>query len=503
MPPVFGGVSSAAGGRKSAGTLSTERRKAGLAMLDKFSHQKRFPWFTTLSILTTVPVSAVVIAACSSSHSGFFGGLGIALLAFFAMALGLVLNTILGVVAYVRHEYCGGRIAAAGIVLPVAILLGWSYVSNRLELAAEHSRIWTIQDIFIQPDGKLLLTGSGLVRLLPDGQRDPSFHRDYSFARRSSLPDPIHQGYGWPEGACAAMAPSGDLILAATGWLGRVRPDGSDAPDLLNRPDHAACWGLAVQSDGKILVGWDSAAKSPISRLLPDGRVDPSFHLAFAPTPGTDQGQWTSPNRIAILRDGRILLAGLTEPLGGGCIRSLRRLEANGSPDESFRFKELDTHRLDDWFRSNGSCQPKEVAEQYVLHVIAILPDGSILVHDHNGHQAFNETVYLDRDGNQIRTELDGTRLCDDLVRARPSSVVPMSDGGILLDGGEWIMKVRPDGTLDRAFHGSHTYLSAQKIVLQGEKILVLDGHGRLARLNSDGSPDASFQTPALRVYSV
>jgi uncharacterized delta-60 repeat protein len=470
-------------------------------VVHKLLHQERFPWFSTLSIVTTLTVSAVVIAACSSNHNGF-EGLGIALLAFFAMALGLVLNMIWGLVAHLRHEYCGGRIAAAGIVLPVAILLGWGYVSNRLEIVAEHSRMWTIEDIFVQPDGKLVLVGSGLVRLLPDGQRDPSFHRDYSFARRSSLPNPIRQGYGWPEGACAAMAPSGDLLLAAKGWIGRVRPDGSDAPDLLNRAGKEACWGLAVQSDGKILVGWDSPSKSPISRLFPDGSVDPSFHPAFASTPGTDQGQWTSHNRIAILRDGRILLAGLTEPLGGGCIRSLRRLKANGSPDESFRFKELDTHRLDDWFRSNGSCQPDVGWQQYVLHLIAILPDGSMLVHSHNGHWAFNETVYLDRDGNQVRTELRGTRVCDDLVRARPSSVVPMSDGGILLDADEWIMKVRPDGTLDRAFHASHTYLSAQKIVLQGEKILILDGHGKLARLNSDGSPDPSFQTPALRVYS-
>lgn len=469
-------------------------------MLYKFSHQKRFPWFTTLSILTTLPVSAAVIAACSSSDNGF-QRIGIALLAFFGIGLGLVLNTIWGLVACVRHEYCGGRIAAAGIVLPVAILLGWSYVSNRLEIAAEHSRMWTIADIFVQPDGKLLLAGSGLVRLLPDGQRDPSFHRDYSFARRSSLPDPMRQGYGWPKGACAAMAPGGDLILAASGWLGRVRPDGSDAPDLLNRPDHAACWGLAVQSDGKILIGWDSAAKSPISRVLPDGSVDPSFHLAFAPTPGTDQGQWTSPKGIAILRDGRILLAGLTEPLGGGCIRSLRRLEASGSPDESFRFKELDTHRLDDWFHSNGSCQPDVGWEQHVLHLIALLPDGSMLVHSHNGHQAFNETVLLDRDGNQIRTDPRGTRLCDDLVRAGPVSVVFMRDGGVLLGGDT---RFRPDGTEDRSFRfrGPRVYLEPMKVVLQGNKIVVLDYNGKLSRLNADGSPDPSFQTPALRVYS-
>src|ERR1035441_3911970 len=38
------------------------RRKAGFAMLDKFIHQERFPWFTTLSILTNLLVWAAIIA---------------------------------------------------------------------------------------------------------------------------------------------------------------------------------------------------------------------------------------------------------------------------------------------------------------------------------------------------------------------------------------------------------------------------------------------------------
>jgi len=42
----------------------------------------------------------------------------------------------------------------------------------------------------------------------------------------------------------------------------------------------------------------------------------------------------------------------------------------------------------------------------------------------------------------------------------------------------------------------------ARQILLQGEKILVLDGRGILHRLNSDGSNDPAFRVPAFKVYS-
>jgi hypothetical protein len=77
-----------------------------------------------------------------------------------------------------------------------------------------------------------------------------------------------------------------------------------------------------------------------------------------------------------------------------------------------------------------------------------------------------------------------------------------MSDGGILMDAGEWIVKIRPDGASDPAFHALHKYLSAHKVFLQGEKIPIVDENGKLSRLNADGSPDPSFHTPLLRVFA-
>jgi hypothetical protein len=171
-------------------------------MLHKFLHQERFPLFTVLSILTTLLIWAAVIkiiesAAAPAPESGFplLRGVGVVLTVIAMVALGvygIVLNGIWGILAHFRREYCGGRIAAAGIALPLAFLFTWVYVSWALEVrayerayeplrraqeVAEHSRMWgAISEVFVQPDGKLALIGGGLVRLLPDG-RTAAMHR--------------------------------------------------------------------------------------------------------------------------------------------------------------------------------------------------------------------------------------------------------------------------------------------------------------------------------------
>jgi hypothetical protein len=201
-------------------------------MLDRFLHQKRFPFCTALSIVTTLVMMGFILAANSSDSNGFekFGIVVIAAAVTFA---GLCLNFVWLVLAAVREEYRAVPIVLTGMVLSIGAYVALPYVHERLETASERSRTWsTIEDVFVQPDGRLLLVGTGLLRLFPDGQRDPSFHRDYSFVRRGSLPDPIREGLDRSLGECAAMAPNGDLLLGARGWVGRVRPDGSDAPVL-------------------------------------------------------------------------------------------------------------------------------------------------------------------------------------------------------------------------------------------------------------------------------
>ncbi|HMD70994.1 MAG TPA: hypothetical protein VKF41_06595 [Bryobacteraceae bacterium] len=451
-------------------------------MLDRFLHQKRFPRFTALSILTTVGAWAVYFH--SPGHAGFESA-GYRILAILVVAAGLVLNCVWGDMARVRGEYGGVWIANAGIALPVAVLIGWAVVSAVFDLrrwdAAEHARMWgPIDRVFVQPDGKLVLLGAGLVRLLPDGQPDPSFRRDYSFARGGSLPERFRERS--PFGYCAAMAPNGDLILANNGWIGRIRPDGSDGPDLqISETSLAGCWGLAVQSDGKILIGWREMRANRLIRLFPGGSVDTGFHSAIAPLSYVGD--------IAIQGDGRIALVGEMGFVGSECFGRLLRLNADGSLDRTFGFAE--------------PCLPTELVSLRFADLDAALPNGSMLVRIGSfEHGSADEMMFLDRDGKRIEIP----KLLDALQPLPRSPIgftraVPLSDGRILLvlDG---LVRVLKDGTLDSTFHARVQSSSISQVLVQGGKIIVVDTSGMLVRLNGDGSPDPSFQMPTLKVYS-
>ena len=169
-------------------------------MLHKFLHQGRFPWFTALSILTPLPFWSLVVAVIAEewhAHPGIpdmsgnplSAGTGAVIEMIALLSVGstsLVLNTAWGVAARGRREYWGGRIAAASVALPLAVLFAWNSVSGvvgerntrrlmREQEVADHATVmWNgVDEVFVQPDGKLLLIGDGLVRLLPDGQPDP------------------------------------------------------------------------------------------------------------------------------------------------------------------------------------------------------------------------------------------------------------------------------------------------------------------------------------------
>ena len=440
----------------------------------------KFPRFTALSIATSVVVLVTVLGPLTSPTGGL-EGLAQGIVAIFVAALGVFLTIVWGLLACARREHWGGRISTAGVLLPIAVFSGIAFMKQRQEIAGEHSRMWhSIENIFVQPDGKLLLLGNGLLRLLPDGQPDPSFHRDYSFAHRGSLPGPVPKRLYWPEQGCAAMAPNGDLLLALEGWIGRVRPDGSDAPDLLNRHREDQCWGLAVQSDGRIVVAWDSPDKSPIVRLLPDGQVDPSFHTSVAPVHGFYRDWWSAHPRISVLGDGKIMVTGPVVAADDGCIRALLRLNSDGSVDDGFRFR--------------PDCQPANRVD--FPDVLAVFPNGSALLHMRTGRPA--DRTFVGPDGKEIAVPIQSGALPDALI----SDIALLPDGGMLVATWNWLGKFRPDGTPDPAFRAPSTFHELRRIVLQGEKILLSEGAGTLIRLNADGSPDPSFQMPSLRVYS-
>ncbi len=90
---------------------------------------------------------------------------------------------------------------------------------------------------------------------------------------------------------------------------------------------------LAVQADGKILVGGNfttlgGSTRNQIARLNADGSLDTTFN------PGVNSGG--SVSTLAVQADGKILVGGFFTTLGGSARNNLGRLNADGSLDTTF-----------------------------------------------------------------------------------------------------------------------------------------------------------------------
>jgi uncharacterized delta-60 repeat protein len=126
----------------------------------------------------------------------------------------------------------------------------------------------------------------------------------------------------------------------AGGWgLVRLNTDGSvDSGFVCNLANYySGIYCLAVQNDGKIVVGGDfyrygnygQQTKGRIARLNPDGTPDDQFAIGA----GFDTGAVLS---LAIQPDGKILAGGYFTAFDGVTCRSVARLNTDGTLDTTF-----------------------------------------------------------------------------------------------------------------------------------------------------------------------
>ncbi len=261
---------------------------------------------------------------------------------------------------------------------------------------------------------------------------------------------------------------------------------------------------LAVQADGKILVGGrftmlggggsGMSSSTSIGRLNADGSLDTGFN------PGTD-GEVRA---IAVQEDGKIVVGGLFTKLGNGATVTrinIGRLNPDGSVDESF-----------------------DPSASYTVMALAIQPDGKILVGG-----AFTAlgggTSGMTPRRNIGRLNPDGSldESFDPGATGSVSAIVVQPDGKIVVAGSfsglggsrgatarPAIGRINSDGTLDTAFDvGANNIASALALqpdgkILVGGAFTMLGGGGtgttpryNVARLNTDGTIDTSFDPGA------
>jgi uncharacterized delta-60 repeat protein len=239
---------------------------------------------------------------------------------------------------------------------------------------------------------------------------------------------------------------------------------------------------LAVQADGKILVGGAFGTGGEprykyIARLDPEGTLDRSFN------PEADGPAYC----VAVQADGRILVGGGFATMGGQKCDRIGRLDPNGSLDTEFN-----------------------PGADSTVNSLVVQVDGKILLggwFTTLGGQPRNRIGRLNADGTldaSFNSGTDGPVYC---VGMQPDGRILLSGqfntlGGEARDG---IARLDPDGTLDYGFaptSSGYVYcmaIQADGKILVGGTFTILCGQprNRIGRLNSDGTLDMSFNPSA------
>lgn len=258
--------------------------------------------------------------------------------------------------------------------------------------------------------------------------------------------------------------------------------------------DDEAAYGGALQPDGKIVLAGDTRLKPAVVRLKANGALDTTFATA-----GRKTFSWGAIGRITavvIAPNGKILLGGFSGPEGGNI--QVARLTATGKLDTTF---------------GTGGIAGIDFGGDDFGEAIARQADGRIVVAGRSSVAGavvarLRATGVLDPDfGSGGRVTLPGGgSLSTVLVQPDRKIVVAGNASGSAM---MTVTRLLPNGALDPTFDGDGTAVIdfgsladlAAGAALQADGKIVVAGYKQdgedvaVARLNANGSPDATFGT--------
>jgi len=239
--------------------------------------------------------------------------------------------------------------------------------------------------------------------------------------------------------------------------------EGKVITDLSASYDDA--FALAVQADGKLVVGGLAMGGVGLVRYNPDGSADFSFNSRVMVT-RSKVGRMLV-YTLAIQRDGKIVVVGRTSYDNRGLSEFvLARYNPDGSLDSSFGLGGAVTHHI-------GTVDTTDN--------MALQPDGKIVVvgRYEDGHRSGVAVVRYHADGSLDSSFGSGGMIISDLCAALSNtSVSALMES---LSGPTWAVRVQADG----------------KIVVTG-MLMNPSCHGFLVlRYTAEGHPDRSFGAKA------
>ncbi|MBI5385354.1 MAG: immunoglobulin domain-containing protein [Verrucomicrobia bacterium] len=325
-----------------------------------------------------------------------------------------------------------------------------------------------VQALVLQADGKVLVGGAfaalggqpryGLARLNADGTLD----HDFTSGVTGGEP-------GWWNPNVSALAPQADGKLLVSGqfkmlcgqprnYIGRLNADGTldtgfnPGAEIGSDPSRTAVLSVAVQADGKILMGGVFATlgvqpRAYLSRLNPDGTVDSGFN------PGANGGYYPFVDLLAVQADAKILVGGRFATLGGQPRSSIARLNADGTLDSGF----------------DPSAEGTICLYPPSVYSLAVQADGKILLggcFSGVGGQAHSGIARVNADGT-----LDGSFNLQ--ANATVHSVAVQADGRILVGGLFTGLGMHSRNSIGRL---NNTETATQSLTYDGSSITWLRG---------------------------
>ena len=250
-----------------------------------------------------------------------------------------------------------------------------------------------------------------------------------------------------------------------------------------NFGDNSQVYDIAIQSDGKIIVGgmffkFNNIDHKGLIRLNSDGTKDNAFNMGTGFVNGGGIVR-----KILIQGDNKILVCGWFSSYNGIPISNnefnLIRLNTNGSLDTGFSFPTISVPEF------------------------ALQSDGKIIAFNGNSVIRLNPNGTIDNSFTANFSNGTGTKI---LIQPNGKIIV-----GVFASGTTNLIRLNSNGTIDTSFNtGSGapgtdavqnlTYLSSGKILVGGlfNHFNTSNSVGGLVRLNNDGSVDSSFNATSL-----
>jgi uncharacterized delta-60 repeat protein len=395
-----------------------------------------------------------------------------------------------------------------------------------LRVEANDQGEWDLDQLQLQSDGKVLLGGSTydysnpespssyrLLRLNPDGSLDRNLTEGFDLAGNSLVSAEVGRVFAQPDGRVVGYASfptgNGTQFSAFGRFFSDYRNPGigfTSGSYLVNEADGAAKINLARTGDAIHSVSAryateNGTAKAGLNYIAQSGT------LSFAPL------QTTQSFNVPILDDG-LVTGDQTVLLTLGDLSEGALFENQTNAVLTIQDHEIPTPILDPNFSPTGYSAGDinsillqmdgkivlggqfEVSGNRSTTVVRLMPDGALdpTFSAHIGLTGLNVALAL-------ALQPDGTIIAAgtaDTVSNKSASTVFLSQlnsqGGLETKAGATLM--------DTNYSGSYAYASVHAMIIQPDGKLIVGGsfqfvnqtnHAGLARLNTDGTVDSSF----------